>query len=240
MKQFSRYQFKSGAQVVCGAKPAFLKLLVENISKDFVVLDLGCGSGELTTQLSRHCKRIIGIDCFANYIKTANKDKKNQKIENVLFKVQDGRKLSFKDEMFDVVYSSRGPVSANSIFFKEALRVLKKDGLLIEETIGETDKIELKKIFNRGQNFPYFIKKRESVQKLFDQFKLKKVLLKDFVYHQKFSSLNAVVRTLERTPIIADFDKKKDTKYLAQIELMHKKGGIILRAHRLWWIAKKI
>lgn len=240
MKQFSRYKFKSGAQVVDGDKPMFLKLLIENIGKDFVVLDLGCGSGELTIQLSRHCKKIIGVDCFADYIKTANKDKKSQKIENVLFKIQDGRKLSFKNEMFDVVYSSRGPVSANSVFFKEALRVLKKNGFLIEETIGETDKIELKKIFNRGQNFPYFIKKRESVQKLFNKFKLKEVLLKDFIYYQKFSSLNALIRTLERTPIVPDFDKKKDAGSLLQVELMHKKEGIILRAHRLWWIARKI
>jgi ubiquinone/menaquinone biosynthesis C-methylase UbiE len=239
MKQFSRYKFKSGAKVVAGNKPVFFKLLIKNIKKDFVVLDLGCGSGELTIQVSRYCKKIIGVDCFVDYIKTANKDKKNQNIENVLFKIQDGRKLSFKDETFDVVYSSRGPVSANSFFFKEALRVLKKNGLLIEETIGETDKIELKKIFNRGQNFPYFIKKRESVQKLFDKFKLQKVLLEDFVYYQRFSSTNAVIRTLERTPIIADFDKKQDAQYLRKIELMHQKRGIILRTHRLWWIAKK-
>lgn len=239
MKQYNRYKFKSGAKLIKGEKPVFFQLLVKNISKDMIILDLGCGSGELALQLSRYCKKIIGIDCFAKYISTARKDKKNKKINNASFKICDAKALPFKKNYFDLIYSSRGPLSANAGFLQEASRVLKPGGLLLEETIGETDKIELKKIFQRGQNFPYILKKQVLVKKLLDQFKIELIYLKNFIYYQKFSSLSSIVRVLERTPIISDFDRHKDQKSLKKIELLNKKNGIILSAHRLWWIGKK-
>lgn len=239
MKKYNRYKFKSGAKVVRGDNPAFFKLLIKNVNKKTVALDMGCGSGELTIQLSKYCRKIFGIDYCAEYIKTANEDKITKKIKNVVFKVGDGRKLLFKDNTFDLVYSSRGPLSANSNFFREALRVLKPGGRLIEETIGETDKMELKQIFKRGQNFPVTIKKRESVLRLINKFKAQPVFFKEFVYFQKFPSLSVVINTLERAPIIPNFNKNKDASSLAKVELLYKNGGIILRAHRLWWAAKK-
>ena len=173
MKQYNRYKFTSGAKLIKGEKPYFFELLVKNINKDMVVLDLGCGSGELTLQLSRYCKQIIGIDNYAKYINTAKKDKKKRKINNATFKIGDARKLPFKNNSFDLVYSSRGPLSVDADFLQEAKRVLKIKGLLLEETIGETDKIELKKIFQRGQNFPFTFKKQVLVKKLLDKFEIK-------------------------------------------------------------------
>lgn len=239
MKKYNRYKFKSGAELIKGEKPDFLQLLVKNIDKNMVALDLGCGSGELTIQLARHCKKVFGIDCFAQYIKTANRDKKSKKITNVSFKVGDARKLPFKNKSFDLVYSSRGPLSAGAGFFKEASRVLKPGGLFLEETIGETDKLELKRIFQRGQNFPYIFKKLDSVKKLLDKFKVDLEYSKNFVYYQKFPSLASVIRILERAPIIPDFDRKKDQASLNKIKLLNKGNGLVLRAHRLWWIGRK-
>ncbi len=239
MKQYNRYKFKSGAELIKGEKPFFIELLVKNVNKGMVVLDFGCGSGELALQLSRYCKKIVGIDYCAKYISTAVKDKKNRKISNIIFKISDAKKLPFKNSSFDLVYSSRGPLSANADFLREASRVLKPGGLFLEETIGETDKIELKRIFRRGQNFPYTFKKQTLVKKLLDKFKIELTYLKNFVYYQKFPSLASVVRVLERTPIIPDFDRHQDRESLRKIKLLDKNGGIILSAHRLWWIGRK-
>lgn len=239
MKKYNRYKFKSKAKLIRGDKPDFFKLLSKNINKNTVVLDLGCGSGELTIRLAKYCKKIIGIDCCVEYINTALKDKNDKKIKNVIFKIMDARKMKFKNNSFDLIYSSRGPLSANSKFLKESIRVLKKEGILVEETIGETDKIELKKIFKRGQNFPYSIKKQESVKNLLNKFKMDLFYLKDFVYYQKFPSLNSVKRTLERAPIIPNFNFEKDKDRLLEVGKLYKNNGIILRAHRLWWMAKK-
>jgi len=239
MKEYNRYKFKSGAKVIKGEKLDFSKFLLKYIKKNDVVLDLGCGSGELTIQMSHYCKKIVGVDCCQLYIETAKSDQKHKKIKNVFFKVGDGRKMPFKGNTFDLIYSSRGPLSANQTFFKEALRVLKPHGLLIEETIGETDKIELKRIFERGQNYPYTIKKSEAVVKLFNKNKVELVFMKDSIYYQRFLSFRLLVNTLNRAPIIPGFDERKDLRPLAKIDKLCQNNGIVLRAHRLWWIAKK-
>jgi len=47
------------------------------------------------------------------------------------------------------------------------------------------------------------------------------------------------VRVLERTPIIPNFDRRRDQKSLKKIKPVDKTGAIVLSAHRLWWIGKK-
>lgn len=239
MKIYSRYKFKSGSKLVQGEKPNFFQFLLKNLNKDMVVLDLGCGSGELTIKLSDYCKKIIGLDSCCKYIKTAQADKKKSNIKNVFFKVGDAGTLPFKKNTFDLIYSSRGPLSAEPSFIKESRRVLKKGGILIEETIGETDKIELKRIFKRGQNFPYVSTRREFIRKLLSKCGIKLVYLKDFIYYQKFSSVNSLVKTLERTPIIPDFDRRQDKKSLEKIKLLSKNSDIIFKTHRLVWMGEK-
>lgn len=238
MKQYSRYQFKSGSRLVKGEKPDFFSFLLQQVDRDKTVLDLGCGSGELALRLAPYCRKIIGIDFYRRYIATANKDKKNKGAKNISFRVCDARRLPFRKNSFDLVYSSRGPLSADEDFLREADRVLKPGGLLAEETIGETDKIEVKRAFGRGQNFPFTIKKLTAVKRLLSKFGLKPAYQRSFVYYQEFSSLPAVIRVLERTPIIPDFNRRQDK---AQLKALAEslKGRLVLSAHRLWWTAKK-
>ncbi len=239
-KKFKRYKFNSNAKIVNGDVPDFFALLKKYANKKFKVLDLGCGSGELTLKLFPFFKEIIGIDPVKEYIETAQKDKISFNIGNVSFIVADGRDLPFKDEIFDIVYSSRGPLSADLEFMREGARVLKKGGFLIEETIGENDKIEIKKIFNRGQNYPVEIKKLASVSSLLDKIGVKLLFSKYFLYYQAYSSIEEVVNTLERAPIIPNFNKARDA---ASIKKAEKKlitpDGIMLSSHRLHWVAGK-
>ncbi len=239
MKKYNRYKFKSGADLVKGEKPDFFQLLTKYVKPDMFVLDLGCGSGELANQLAHRCQKIIGIDTDARYIKTAKQDKKNKKLTNIFFKISDAQKLPFNKNTFDLIYSSRGPLSASAKFLREASRVLKTGGFLIEETIGETDKKELKKIFKRGQNFPYKDKKLVLVKRLLSKFKIKLIYSKNFIYYQRFPSLALIIRILERAPIIPNFDRCKDQSSVSKIKSLDKGRGLILSAHRLWWVGQK-
>ena len=238
-KKFKKYEFHGRGRLVTGGKPNFFEYLNKFANKNFKVLDLGCGSGELTLKLSPFFKEIVGIDPFEDYIETAEKQKKENNIKNVVFEVADGKNLPFEDEYFDIVFSSRGPLSANIDFIKESFRVLKKEGLMLEETIGEKDKIELKKIFERGQNHPGQKTKLESVKKLLKQTGMKLVESKYFKFYQIYSSINDVVEILERAPIIPDFDKTKDKHYLEEVDKKLNNNGITLSSHRLFWVAKK-
>ncbi len=238
-KKFKKYEFHGQGRLISGEKPFFFEYLKIFKNKNFKVLDLGCGSGELTLKLSPFFEEIVGIDPFANYIKTAKELKKKNKIKNVIFKVADGLNLPFKNGSFDIIFSSRGPLSSNTNFIKESFRVLKKGGLMIEETIGEKDKIELKKIFNRGQNYPNTEIKLKSIKKLLEQVDMKLIESKYFKFHQVYPSIDDVVKILERTPIIPNFDKIKDRLYLEKINKKLNNKGITLSSHRLIWLAQK-
>ena len=238
-KKFKKYEFHGKNKLIIGEKPDFFKYLKEFKNKNFKVLDLGCGSGELTIRLSPFFKKIIGIDPFVDYIKTARKLKKVKGNKNIVFKIADGKNLPFKDECFDIVISSRGPLSAKIDILKESKRVLKKGGLMIEETIGEEDKIELKRIFRRGQNYPVQETKLESVKRLLKQSEMKLIVSKYFKFYQVYSSINNVIEILERAPIIPYFNKIKDKIYIEEIDKRLYNGGIKLSSHRLFWLAKK-
>ena len=237
-KKFKKYEFHEQGKLISGEKPNFFKYLKRFTNKNSKVLDLGCGSGELTLKLSPFFKEIVGIDSFGGYIKTAEKLKKAVGAKNVVFKVADGKNLPFEDEYFDFVFSSRGPLSANIDFIRESFRVLKKGGLMIEETIGEKDKIELKKIFGREQNYPKPETKFESVKKLLKQSGMKLIESKYFKFYQVYPSINDVVEILERAPIIPDFDKTKDKAHIEEVDKKLNNKGIKLSSHRLLWIAK--
>ncbi|MBI9056125.1 MAG: hypothetical protein JEY96_20050 [Bacteroidales bacterium] len=48
---------------------AYFKILQSELTKDDVVLDIGCGSGELTNTIANYCKKIIGYDRVSHFKK---------------------------------------------------------------------------------------------------------------------------------------------------------------------------
>jgi len=236
-KEFKKYEFKDGSKFVEGEKPNFFKFLRKYSDKNFKVLDLGCGSGEFTIKIESCFKEVIGVDAFEKYIKTA---KENNNLENVRFIVADAGNLPFNDEEFDMIISSRGPLSATEDFMRESLRVLKRRGYMIEETIGEKDKIGLKKIFGRGQNYPIKKTKLESVKKMLDDLNLTLLESKYYFYLREYENLNKIIKLLKRAPIILDFDEVKDQAGLKILEgKLNNEKKIKLGFHRLHWVAKK-
>ena len=240
-EKFKKYQFKTGAKVIRGKKYDFFSLVKRYANKKLKALDLGCGSGELAIKLAPYFKQITGIDLFEEYLLTARKEARSKKIKNLEFIKADAQKLPFANDVFDIIYCSRGPLSQNLKLISESLRVLKRGGLIIEETIGERDKVELKKIFGRGQNYPIRRIRSDSIKKLLLKTKAKLIFLKSFIFWQSFPSIQAVIELLERTPIIPGFDLKKDKAAIIKLsERLTTKKGIILSSHRLHWAAEKL
>ncbi len=239
--KFDRYHFSSNAKLVRGKVPDFFELVKKYSNKEYSILDLGCGSGELALKISPYFKKIIGIDPIRRYIETAKNDKKKKKVKNVNFIVAGGENLPFNDEYFNIIISSRGPLSLNYTFFREAKRVLKNKGLMVEETIGEEDKMEIKKIFGRGQNYPFLKTKLHSVKEILNKESCKILYSKYYKYYQNYHSVENVVLTLSRAPIIPDFKPAKDSD---KIEKMRRelflKEEILLSSHRLHWVAQKM
>ena len=96
------------------------------------VLDLGCGDGFLSIPMSKKGARVIGIDIDANKFKLARERfaKMDLPIKPVLV-IADGRRLPFKDGVFDVVESNCviEHIPNDKAVFQEVTRTLHEHGL---------------------------------------------------------------------------------------------------------------
>lgn len=103
---------------------------LSKISKEDVVLDLGCGEGFLISILTNP-KKVVGIDISKKALKRAKEVLKNRK--NVELKWGDAQNLKLPSRSFDKIICSEtlehlpNPRRAMS----EIRRLLKKDGLAI-------------------------------------------------------------------------------------------------------------
>ena len=152
------------------------------------------------------------------------------------FYVRDANKTNFEKGSFDIIYSSRGPLSASFKILSEAMRILKKKGLLIEETIGECDKIEIKEILQRGQDYPVTNRKLNEVKKLLKKIGATVIFSKDYKYTLAYMTIQDIINLLQRAPIVPDFDEEKDAPKLNKLKTSS--DGIHLTTHRLQWVAQ--
>lgn len=120
------------------------------------VLDLGCGSGDLSIFLAKNGASVVGIDYSKDAIQLAKQNLEFQKTEvqnNVKFYKKDARFIKFKKNTFDMIVSIdlfehiHGDQLESVV--EKATKVLKPGGILVVHT--EPNKVYL--------NFthPYYI-----------------------------------------------------------------------------------
>ncbi len=101
-------------------------------NENAVVLDVACGTGDLSLELRKHAKaRIIGTDFCRPMLKIANE--KTAKLSLPVFYVEaDAMQLSFADESFDAVTIAFGLRNLSNFEdgLRELRRVLKPGGKL--------------------------------------------------------------------------------------------------------------
>ncbi len=104
--------------------------LLAHLGPDLDLLDIGCGPGSITLDLSRRVRSVCGIDASSEAIRVARDAAAGR--SNVRFLVADVYALPFADSSFDVVFAHqvlqhlRNPVAALS----EARRVVRPGGLV--------------------------------------------------------------------------------------------------------------
>jgi len=220
---------------IVGPEPekAFLREVTKSVGLNKTLLDIGCGAGKTVKLIAPKVREAWGIDPSKRLIEFARENAP----QNARFKVADGRKLPFEDGSFHVVICQRGPATDNERFAREMQRVLKKDGAFIAITIGERDKENIKKVFGRGQLYKALLAKKTEAKRhiaLLKKLRFARVGVREYNPVEYFAKLGDLIFRLERTPIIPNFRKVKDKRFLKEIERRFFDGrGIRTNSHRL-------
>ena len=113
------------------------------------VLDVGCGDGLTLLDNSDRFTFGLGIDNDVDHVQLADQALSDKGATNVEIRAMDfldhGHELL--PESFDFVFSERGPIGYDSAGIQAALRVLKPDGLLFCEVIGNLHHQEVSALF---------------------------------------------------------------------------------------------
>jgi len=105
----------------------------DQMQKENIVLEIGCGEGYGTHFISEKISKIIGLDIDNDTIKRASEEYQS---EFCIFQKYDGIKIPFEDNVFDIVVSFQvvEHIKDDENFISEAYRVLKRGGLFILTT----------------------------------------------------------------------------------------------------------
>ena len=132
--------------------PGASDFIASQLSPDMRVLDVGCGSGATLLDNGDRFASGLGIDDDPAHVRLAEEALRRSGRDNVEFRLldfpEDGHEL--EAESFDFVFSERGPIGYDSYGIQAALRVLKDDGLLFCEMIGNLHHQEVAAVFGPG------------------------------------------------------------------------------------------
>jgi SAM-dependent methyltransferase len=106
---------------------------IEQVGKDWVVLDIGCAFGAWAAYLSPFIKEYIGIDVARNIVEIGNKAIRNAGIPNAkLIAVSDPNLDNILDNSIDLIYSTgvfiHTPQIITDAYFSTTRRKLKASG----------------------------------------------------------------------------------------------------------------
>jgi SAM-dependent methyltransferase len=207
---------------------------VKKFKGNKVLLDLGTGGGKKLLSLADDFKCLIGIDNSEGMITTANK---NRNKENVRFILCSFDKVPLPDNSFDVIMARHAPFSV-----KEVSRLLKQGGIFITQQVGEKDKINIKEIFGRGQNFGE--QSGEAVENSLNEFKSNgyEIVKKErYDATEYYKDMGDILFLLENTPIIPNFDRESDKENLLKFEQEFKsEKGVKTNSERFLLIVRKV
>lgn len=134
------------------------KKIIELINpKNKIVLEIGCGNGNVAKFLAPLCSQYIGIDVDRRAINQAKKNTKS--LPNISFLVRSGDNTKFKDRSFDTVLMHlclhEIPPQIQGLVLREIHRVLKDKGQLL--IIDPTEPPgQVQSLYNVGYKFLFF------------------------------------------------------------------------------------
>jgi SAM-dependent methyltransferase len=128
--------------------------ILSQLNRNMRVLDIGCGNGNTLIRGNRQFAHGLGIDNDAEHIRMAEKTIRETGTTNVEFRLLDFEEDSdsIDSESFDFVFSQRGPLDETTSTIHAAIRILKPDGLILNEQIGKRHLHEVSQVFIRAED----------------------------------------------------------------------------------------
>ena len=204
------------------------------------VIDIGCGTGEFTLEIAAEARTVAGIDFSQRAVKKALENLRSTKISNLEFRLSRADKLAYPEERFDLAISRRGPAADTADSIREACRVLKKNGQLMLEEIGERDKQNWAQVFGRGQMYPGTDKVSTELKEKLAREGFRNISADEFEAIEYFATIQDVLMRLENSPIIPNFDKEFDAQHVQEIvKRFTTSKGIRTNTHRVLITAVK-
>jgi ubiquinone/menaquinone biosynthesis C-methylase UbiE len=154
-------------------KSMFAKQLDQQLPHSSKIIEVGCGTGQMSNFLSRHNRTIVGTDISKSSLELANNFRKKNDINNVFFIQMNLFKPCFERESFDAVISNgclhhtSNPRKAFGIISK----LLKINGYMIIGLYHSNGRFFTKfrqKIFKSSNNRFKFLDKRNVSKNLSD------------------------------------------------------------------------
>lgn len=140
LDEYQAYYVKDAAQCECVAPlmPPIPAILRNAFACSRRVLDVGCGNGHTLLDGADLLEWGVGLDESADHmLAIASAQREARGIRNVEFRCGKAIALPFPGESFDLVFSERGPLGHHDGTLAEALRVLRRGGLILVETGGD-------------------------------------------------------------------------------------------------------
>lgn len=112
------------------------------LKRNLNILDLGCGTGNLSVKLAKFGCCVTGIDISEEMLNVARTKAKAEKVI-IRFLNMDAHKLDFKKDSFDIVISLRTIefVDEYEEILKEIFRVTKEKGKILIGTVNKNSKL---------------------------------------------------------------------------------------------------
>jgi len=157
------------------------------------VLDIGCGNGETLLEYGDRFRAGVGIDNDPAHLRLAREAQQGRAITNVEFLLLDVLKLRehFEPDTFDFVFSQRGPLGSHTGVLQAALRVLRPNGLLFCELIGDLHHQEARELFGQGPRQNQLVRTSEQARVTMEQNGISVRLAADIVSKRYYPDIYA-------------------------------------------------
>lgn len=186
----------------------FYEKIKENTDEKSLCLDLGTGGGEKALGKYPDVGMLIATDFSKEMIKTARENEKNYSDKKIKFAYMDSLKVTFPNNLFDLVSARHTIIDAKQIY-----NCLAENGILVIEGIDKNDCIELKQIFGRGQAYNDKISISQKDYKDIKEAGFSSVEKVEILENEYYKTEEDLMALLLKTPILDNFSEFENNEF---------------------------